>query len=195
MRILVIRMCLVLSISIFLFNCSKKPLPRAGISCIDPPVSIIQVGDTLFFLNHSTGATHYLWDFGDGNTSTSSNYSIPHAFLTSGIFNSSLTAYDQDGNSDATKVGTVVAPASGAASFWFATSVSYGRTVVTIGVITDTVKIDTGLPTNCGQSGCANFQLSPGNYNYSAAEIAPGTHTWNGSINIAKHGCLKQQLL
>ena len=178
------------------YACKPEPqLPVAGFGSGDNSPGEPQVGDTIWFKNYSTNATHYLWNFGDGTTSTSAAQSITHIYSITGLNKTSLTAYSQNGNSNQFSEGCVYNPSSGNACFWFSTTAIYGRTVVAIGTSSDTVKYTTGLPSACGQSGCANFQLPPGIYNYSAAELPPGTHTWSGSITIAKHGCIKQQLL
>ncbi len=191
-----IALFLIASISATFFACEPQhPLPVAGIGCQDLFQGQQQVGDTCIFQNFSTNATHYLWNFGDGTSSINSSHDIPHSFTLPGVYRTQLTAYDQEGNTNTTAVGGVVSPSSGNVCFWFSTTAIYAHTVVTIGTSSDTVKYTTGLPNACGQSGCANFQLPPGTYNYSAAELAPGTHTWSGSVVIVKHGCIKQQLL
>src|SRR5690606_34406982 len=50
------------------------------------------------FTNTSQGATTYLWDFGNGNTSTNANPS--NVYLQIGNFNVRLIAIDQNGNRD-----------------------------------------------------------------------------------------------
>jgi len=163
-------------------------------------------GDTTLLENTSTGANRYLWDFGDGTTSTTNAKQLYHAYccvMPSG-YAITLTAYDdKDGTSDHAIVGSGMGPERGALSFWFAGSATYGPTVVAIGSVTDTIKSATGIPGSCGVAGwpwtcpvgCANFQLSPGAYNYSATELTPGTHTWSGSVIITRRCCVKLQLL
>jgi PKD repeat protein len=45
------------------------------------------------FTNTSTNATSYLWNFGDGETSTSAALSIEHQYLKNGDYHATLTAY------------------------------------------------------------------------------------------------------
>lgn len=52
---------------------------------------------TANFTNSSSGATSYAWDFGDGNTSTSTSPS--HVYATAGNYNVCLTSYDNCGDS------------------------------------------------------------------------------------------------
>ncbi|MEO1259168.1 MAG: PKD domain-containing protein [Bacteroidota bacterium] len=54
-----------------------------------------QIGTTVIFTNTSTGATNYLWDFGDGNTSTEEN--PVHVYATEGFYDVSLTAINDCG--------------------------------------------------------------------------------------------------
>ena len=49
----------------------------------------IAIGGTVSFSSAGSGATSYVWDFGDGNTSTQNNPS--HTYTTSGIFTVTLT--------------------------------------------------------------------------------------------------------
>lgn len=50
----------------------------------------------LSFQNTSAGATNYLWDFGDGNSSTQTNPS--HVYGQSGVYNVTLFAFDNTGS-------------------------------------------------------------------------------------------------
>ena len=50
----------------------------------------------VYFNNTSTGASSYLWDFGDGNTSTQT--SPQYTYTASGTYNVILFAYDINGN-------------------------------------------------------------------------------------------------
>jgi hypothetical protein len=48
--------------------------------------------NTVGLLNQSTHADTYFWNYGDGNTSTSTTYSINHSYTTNGTYTISLTA-------------------------------------------------------------------------------------------------------
>ena len=52
------------------------------------------VGLTVFFTNESVNATSYVWDFGDGNTSTDLNPA--HRYETAGRYEASLSAISDD---------------------------------------------------------------------------------------------------
>ena len=59
--------------------------------------SFNQNNNSLTFQNESTKATNYLWDFGDGNTSTDEN--PVHTYLADGVYTIQLTALsDCDGD-------------------------------------------------------------------------------------------------
>ena len=49
----------------------------------------------MFFQNNSAGATNYLWNFGDGSTSTLTNPA--HTYPQSGVYQVTLYAYDNTG--------------------------------------------------------------------------------------------------
>jgi hypothetical protein len=180
-----------------LFSCQHQNLPQSRPARIDPSLGLgsPQVGDTLIFTNYSVNSDHYLWDFGDGTKSTSSAAAIVHVYLSAGTFISTLTAYDNKSNSNQASLSNVIEPISGNVMFWFSTPSVYGHTIVTIGSLKDSIKIATGFPPSCINTNCANFKIAPGVYSYSASEVSPGTHIWNGNITITKHGCVKQQLL
>jgi gliding motility-associated-like protein len=73
------------------------PLPIATFTILDDTVCL---GEPMLFANNSTGATSYLWDFGDGATSTA--ISPSHAFIGVGDFTVSLVAYTSFGCTDTT---------------------------------------------------------------------------------------------
>jgi gliding motility-associated-like protein len=50
----------------------------------------------MFFQNNSAGATNYLWDFGDGSTSTLTNPA--HTYAQSGVYEVTLYAFDNSGS-------------------------------------------------------------------------------------------------
>ena len=58
---------------------------------------------TTHFVNQSTGGTSYLWDFGDGNTSTAANPS--HLYQEAGTYTVKLTVFG--GSESSEYVGTV----------------------------------------------------------------------------------------
>ena len=67
----------------------NKPLPVAGFS-------LLNVGLTGVFTNTSTGGTSYLWDFGDGQTST--EFSPSHVYNSAGTYSVTLTVTNECGS-------------------------------------------------------------------------------------------------
>lgn len=66
----------------------------------------VAAGGAVAFTDTSTGApTSWLWDFGDGTTSTSQNPT--HAYTTSGMFTVALTATNAGGSNTKTRPGYI----------------------------------------------------------------------------------------
>ncbi len=101
------KLYILLSLIAFIaFGCKKKdevkPLPTVDFSY--SPVNPIAPG-TVTFTNQSQNATTYLWNFGNGQTSTLANPSVN--YTTGGIFSVTLSATGDGGTSTATKNITV----------------------------------------------------------------------------------------
>ncbi len=79
----------VLSSNLITVSSNSTPAFHAinTISCVD--------GNAVSFLNTSTNATNYLWDFGDGNTDTLANPN--HVYLLDGSYTIKLISYDTYG--------------------------------------------------------------------------------------------------
>ena len=59
--------------------------------------------------NLSTGATGYLWSFGDGNTlSTGAGTNVVHTYAGAGTYTNILTAYNVGGTNAATNLASIV---------------------------------------------------------------------------------------
>ena len=74
----------------------------------DPPTALFSVenteiftGDTVVFNNSSSGATSYMWNFGDGGTSTEENPT--HVYNEAGTFEVQLISMNADGSDTATR--------------------------------------------------------------------------------------------
>ena len=64
---------------------------------------------TVNFANNSTGSTNWLWDFGDGNTfSTTGKTNVSHAYVSAGSYTVSLTAVGPLGTNSATNTAYIV---------------------------------------------------------------------------------------
>lgn len=97
-------MCMALSLFMVAgLNSCKKPVPVAGFTfTVD--------GLAVTFANTSTDATTYVWDFGDGQTSTEA--SPVHTYADYGLYSVELTATGEGGEGTVTKdVELVFTPA------------------------------------------------------------------------------------
>ncbi|HRN79454.1 MAG TPA: PKD domain-containing protein [Ferruginibacter sp.] len=77
-------------------NITVLPKPQASFTAA--PVSSCSVPLTVNFTNTSAQALSYLWNFGDGNTSTAVNPS--HTYTTEGTYTVTLTATNANGCTD-----------------------------------------------------------------------------------------------
>jgi PKD repeat protein len=101
---------MMIMLSIIFNNCSKpadtpKPTPAAPTADFTYSGANIPAPSTVAFSNVSTNATSYVWDFGDGQTSTQKDPT--HIFLTAGTFNVKLTATGDGGSISVTKSITI----------------------------------------------------------------------------------------
>jgi len=80
------------------------PLPTAGFTASD---TISCTPFAVSFHNNSQNAISYLWDFGDGNTSTLQDPS--HAYLNFGTYSVSMVATNQFGCSDTKLFNSIIA--------------------------------------------------------------------------------------
>ena len=89
--------------SIFLAACAR---PITNFTAATTKAAVVK---PISFTNETEKATTYLWDFGDGDTST--EFSPSHSFYSSGIYTVSLTATDEKGKSSTkNKKITITAP-------------------------------------------------------------------------------------
>jgi gliding motility-associated-like protein len=84
-------------------------VPRASFSI--KPVIVFIPGGVMFTDNNSTGATRYLWDFGDGNTST--QFEPEHRYQEEGFYTVSLRAENESGCADTARVENAVSVQKG----------------------------------------------------------------------------------
>jgi PKD repeat protein len=84
---------LFLILPIFLFSCESIPKAAFSTDTVEP-----EVGEKVFFNNHSDNAVKFEWDFGDGSVTTVEN--PDHIFTGTGSFEVTLTAVSKSGLSD-----------------------------------------------------------------------------------------------
>lgn len=80
---------------------------------------------------------------------------------------------------------------TGNAMFWIASDLGCGSINVSINGQSKTISSFYSTSPSCGASGCANFTLAPGTYNYSASCSGK---TWSNTITVTAGGCSKMQL-
>jgi len=81
---------------------ADKPSSSISVNSFDPCTNT----NNLQFTNNTVGATQYLWDFGDGNLSTSS--APNHHYTNSGTYTTTLIATNSQGCSDNTNISNIV---------------------------------------------------------------------------------------
>ena len=81
---------------------------------------------------------------------------------------------------------------SGKALFWTSSDLGCGDITVTLSATTGVISsyYNSGTP-DCGATGCANYTLPVGTYNFTAK---CSTKNWSGSITITANGCSKMRL-
>jgi gliding motility-associated-like protein len=85
------------------FNCTRTKTEPAFVEVVAMPRPSFEAGSYLlpiseakaFLTNTSSYSTNYLWDFGDGNTST--DFSTEHSYSDTGTYPVSLVAYNRIG--------------------------------------------------------------------------------------------------
>ncbi len=87
-----------ISLSLLGFSaCHRTPKPGFSYFPSDNP----EAGDTILFVNETRHADSYTWDFGDGEGSTRSD--PEHIFASPGVFDVTLTAYNEGAESSLTR--------------------------------------------------------------------------------------------
>jgi PKD repeat protein len=85
-----------IAFSALITGCRRVPLAKFEVSA-----STITPGETVTFDNKTFNGKSYLWDFGDGTTSTDKE--TTHTYNDEGSFTVTLTAYSKKGNNSSSK--------------------------------------------------------------------------------------------
>ena len=80
---------------------------------------------------------------------------------------------------------------NGSVLFWISSDLGCGNIKVTINGSTNYISSYYSASPSCGASGCANFTLPIGSYNYTAS---CDSYTWSGTVKSTSNGCSKMQL-
>lgn len=92
-----VSLLLLMGVTLFFVSCNENdplPVPMSGFSVID--ADILEKGVPVKFVNESTNAASYMWDFDDG-TKDSLNASPEHIFTAAGTYEVKLISTSQDG--------------------------------------------------------------------------------------------------
>lgn len=177
------RLSLLLCCSVWLlFSCSSDgPAPRPEASFT---FSIGNNGEVQF-INGSTHATSYTWDFGDGQP-WSYDENPSYTYDDNEIYNVTLTASGEGGEATTTRSVSITG-VSGTLTFWNPTPFYCGSSIdVTIGSVTSSItEIGGSTSPGCNESGFASFDLAAGDHSYTAT---CGSLTWTGDVHVSG-GC------
>lgn len=166
----------------------EEPKPTASFNASTTNAT---VGDNICFTNRSIDAHHYIWDFGDGTTSTEPNPC--HSYSSKGAYYVQLTAYSPtEEKLDESGMSISVTEATGDVMFWM-NSLGYIVTVELDGMKKEINKYYPTYNPDCGDEGCATFNdLTVGDH-YFYAESYDGY--WSGTITVEKGMCKRMLLL
>lgn len=180
---------LLFSIIVMFFSCQKEavvPAPVASFSAIDNGYGVYQFNMT------SSNSETYLWDFGDGGTSSLA--SPKYAYKSNGTFTVSLTVKGKGGEAVARNTLRVTTVA-GEVTFWMSKG-NYNVDVTLDGLYLSTITSNYSVKPNCDATGTAWFPLqSEGTHNFTAKEkgrLIP--NTWKGTVTIKGGQCTTLQL-
>jgi PKD repeat protein len=190
------------STGILVYTSSANPIKAAFIT--DPTPAEGTVPLTVYFTDHSTGASTYLWDFGDGSTITPDNYypSPTHTYINAGSYTAKLTI---NGNEVLfqTKVITVKkANAAVSVSGWTgpydATAHGATGTATGVGGVDLKSQLDLGQTYTDVPGGVADWKFNGGtNYNDQSGSVnivinkkdaAVSVSGWTGPYDATAHG-------
>jgi PKD repeat protein len=196
MKVILSSILLAISIAFITISCSKKSDP-APVIVPDPvacftisPSASVMVGQNITATNCSSNATSYLWEDGDGYSSTNKDRNV--SYVNTGTYTLKLTAQG-NGKVNITSQVITVSPAMGNVIFWENGSTPHNITTVTIdGKSAQITSSYSNGIVDCNQSGCASFYLPSGTYPFTATD---GASNWSGSVTIGIGTCFKQQLL
>jgi len=99
---------LVLGLSFFLIACQKDDSKPKPVALFDVSATQAEINEDITFTNRSENATSYIWEFGDGNSSTLEN--PVYAYESEGVYTVKLTAMNEDLVASTTKQMEIVVP-------------------------------------------------------------------------------------
>jgi PKD repeat protein len=173
-----LRLLVIMIMSVFYFGGCQKDTPlnsKADFSSISYEKGVVN------FQNLSTNASSYLWDFGDG--SSSSEKSPIHSYSAIGQYQVKLTVKGSSGISTQQKFVTVFM-SKGKVVFWVS-SMNLGSVDVYInGGMAGTISESKLSSPVCGSSGCVTVSLYAGTYIWKASGLG-----LTGEVDVINDKC------
>jgi PKD repeat protein len=136
-----------------------------------------EVGEAITFTNTSQNATSYLWDFGDGSTSTDENST--HSYTTAGTFTISLSVTGDGGTNTSSINITILFPAP-IASFTMDKTTAYTGEIV---MFTNTSQFATSYSWNFGDNETSTEMNPSHSYSNTGSYTITLTATGEGGNN------------
>jgi PKD repeat protein len=151
-------------------------------------------GSVNFTVAGSQNADTYLWDFGDGTTSTEA--STLHQYARNGSYVVKLTVKGKTGKT-ATDLETItIKSVPGSITFWVASngwSIDVSVNTFYQGTISQYNAARAGY---CKEAGWVTFTGGPGTYSFEAKEkVLIGPRRWAGTFTLKGGECVTQELL
>ncbi len=129
-----------ITITVYAANGVPTAIATSNISEGGAPLEVSFMGDAS---TDDSGITEYLWDFGDGGTSTEAN--PVHTFTTLGSYDVVLTVTDAGGLTDTAMLTIIVSAVNGAPTAVASSDVTEGEAPLEVSFTGDASTDDTGI--------------------------------------------------
>lgn len=180
---------------LFLVGCAKDvpPAPVARFEFREEGSN--RNGASIKFLNLSTDAIRFNWNFGDGRSSI--EHSPTYSFRDNGTYYVTLTAEGEGGKStfsQSVKINSI--PTTGSFIFWTMIGDRGNIDIYINGSLrgTNTKYRTINSAPDCGTDGFVTVTLPEGAYSFTARTKEVFPLTWSGTINVTNGICRSMQL-
>jgi hypothetical protein len=169
----------VFTLAVTCINCQKNitPNPSADFSSTSSPKGVVK------FENLSTNANSYLWDFGDGATSTEK--SPMHTYAAGGQYWVTLTS-KANSTTSIQKKSINAFLNLGKLVFWMSSTNSGSFDIYVGGAMVGTLSNSASSSPACDASGFVAVSLAAGTYIWKAQGNVPGL---TGEVDVANDTC------
>ena len=166
---------------------APEPKPEVFFSITDKELGFYQFNLT------AKNTTQFMWDFGDGGSSSESN--PQYRYTRNGNFTVRLTGTGKGGTTTFTK-SVSVATVPGTVTFWMKSG-KYKVDVTIDNKYLTTITSNYSSRPACDAQGTASFTyLNEGIHSFTAKEVGPlFPSKWSGTISIVGGLCVHQELL